>query len=82
MLIQHQRHLLKSSRPSETDRKKFKYGVIQEFLTLTQQLSDFGLAINSVPGFLWGGKLKPLQIGLLGIVSSLITIFKLLHIVP
>lgn len=46
------------------------------------QLSDFGLAINSIPGLLWGGKLKPRHTGLLGIISTAITLAKMLKLLP
>ena len=82
MLIQHRRHTINSGKPSDSDTMKFKRGMIQELLTLIQQLSDLGLAVNSLPGFLWGGKLKPRHTGFLGIVSTMITIAKLLRLVP
>lgn len=82
MLIQHRRHTLKSGGPSEADTMKFQRGMIQEILTLIQQLSDLGIAVNSLPGFMWGGKLKPRHTGLLGILSTSITIAKLLRLVP
>ena len=82
MLIQHRRHLIKSGRPSDLETMKFQQSLIQELLTLLQQLSDLGLAVNSLPGFLWGGKLKPRHTGFLGIVSTSITIAKLLRLVP
>ncbi|KAK4008189.1 peroxisomal membrane protein 11C [Daphnia magna] len=82
MLVQHRRHTINSGKPSDSDCMKFRRGIIQELLTLIQQLSDMGIAVNSIPGFLWGGKLKPRHIGLLGILSTIITIAKLLRLVP
>lgn len=82
MLIQHRRHTIKSGSLSDSETAKYQRGMIQELLTLIQQLSDLGLAVNSLPGFLWGGKLKPRHTGLLGIISTIITIAKLLRLVP
>lgn len=83
MLIQHKRHLMKSdNNMGNVDIVKFHRGMVQELLTLVQQLSDFGLAINSIPGLLWGGKLKPRHTGFLGMISSLVALAKLLKLVP
>ncbi len=82
MLIQHRRHTLHSGKPSENDVMKFRRGMLQELLSLIQQMSDMGVAVNSIPGFLWGGKLKPRHIGILGIVSTFISLAKLLRLVP
>ncbi|XP_046453421.1 peroxisomal membrane protein 11C-like [Daphnia pulex] len=82
MLIQHRRHTLHSGNPSDSDIMKFRRGMLQELLSLIQQMSDMGIAVNSIPGFLWGGKLKPRHIGILGIVSTFISLAKLLRLVP
>ena len=82
MLIQHRRHIIKAGKPTQSEQSNFQTGMTRELLTLVQQTSDFGLAVNSLPGFLWGGKLKPRHTGFLGIVSTLITIVKLLQLVP
>ena len=82
MLIQHRRHIIKAGKPTQSEQSNFQTGMTRELLTLVQQMSDFGLAVNSLPGFLWGGKLKPRHTGFLGIVSTLITIVKLLQLVP
>lgn len=82
-LIQHRRHSLKAGVLSEGDTTKFQKSMIQELLTLIQQMSDFGIAINGLgPGFLWGGKLRPRHIGLLGMTSTFITLCKILRLVP
>jgi hypothetical protein len=82
MLVQHRRHTMHSGKPSDSECMKFRRGMIQELLSLIQQMSDMGLAVNSIPGFLWGGKLKPRHTGFLGIVSTFISIAKLLRLVP
>ena len=83
MLIQHRRHIIKAGKPTPNEQLSFKTGMFKELLTLVQQMSDFGLAVNSLgPGFLWGGKLKPRHTGFLGIISTVITILKLLRLVP
>jgi len=82
MLIQHRRHIIKAGKPTQSEQSNFQTGMTRELLTLVQQMSDFGLAVNSLPGFLWGGKLKPRHTGFLGIVSTFITIVKLLQLVP
>jgi hypothetical protein len=83
MLIQHRRHIIKAGKPTQSEQSNFQTGITRELLNLVQQMADFGLAVNSLPGnFLWGGKLKPRHTGFLGIVSTLITIVKLLQLVP
>lgn len=83
MLIQHRRHTIESGNQlTESENSKFHTGILSQLLTLVQQLSDFGLAINAIPGFLWGGKLKPRHTGLLGIISTFINLCKMLRIVP
>jgi len=81
-LIQQKQLLTETGKDSETDTSQFYRRLYSELLNLIQQLSDFGVAVNNIPGLLWGGKLKPCHIGLLGIISSFISINKLLHIVP
>lgn len=83
MLIQHRRHIIQAGKPTPNEQLNFRTGMFKELLTLVQQISDFGLAVNSLgPGFLWGGKLKPRHTGFLGIISTVITILKLLRLVP
>ena len=81
-LIQQKQRLTETGKESETDISQFYHRLYSELLTLIQQLSDFGVAVNNIPGLLWGGKLKPRHIGLLGIISSFISINKLLQLVP
>lgn len=52
-------------------------------LTLIQSLSDLVNAVGWMPpGFLWGGRLPPLVVGLCGVVSSLIGLYKILPTKP
>jgi len=81
-LIQQKQHLNKTGKENESDTSQFYRRLFSELLNLIQQLSDFGVAVNNIKGLLWGGKLKPRHIGLLGIVSSFISINKLLHLLP
>jgi len=82
-LIHHKQHILKQAEgPTEADIKQYQRAIIQEVFTLVQQCSDLGMAVNGLPGLLWGGKLKPRHSGFLGIISSLIAILKLLNVVP
>ena len=83
LLIQHRRHLVKQGgRPSEIEIAKYQEGMVRELLTLTQQCADFGIAINSIQGLLWGGKLKPRHTAFLGIISSVVALAKLLKLAP
>ena len=48
-------------------------------LSLLQSLSDLMNAINWMPeGFLWSGKLSNFWVGLFGMISSLIGLYKIL----
>lgn len=48
-------------------------------LTLLQNLSDLVNAVQFLPrGFLWSGQLSPLIVGIMGIISSTIGLYKLL----
>ena len=81
-LIQQKQRLTETEKNSEKDISQFYRRLYSELLNLIQQSSDFGVAVNNIPGLLWGGKLKPCPIGLLGIISSFISINKLLQLVP
>jgi len=81
-LIQQKQRLTETEKNSEKDISQFYRRLYSELLNLIQQSSDFGVAVNNIPGLLWGGKLKPCHIGLLGIISSFISINKLLQLVP
>lgn len=83
MLIQQRRRSVDSGcRPSDIEISKYQTGMLSQLFALIQQLSDFGLAINSIPGFLWGGKLQPRHSALLGIISTFINLCKMLKFLP
>ncbi|XP_044541319.1 peroxisomal membrane protein 11C [Gracilinanus agilis] len=67
----------KSSKSFRREKKMIETQVKSEILSLLSNLADLANAIHWLPpGFLWAGQFPPWLVGLMGTVSSLISVYQ------
>ncbi|XP_014280201.1 peroxisomal membrane protein 11C isoform X1 [Halyomorpha halys] len=79
MLLRNLKNLVKPSHlnSGEAVLRRLRQAQLSELLTAARCFLDFIHAVHWLPtGFLWAGKLRQWHIGLLGVVSSLISIYQ------
>ncbi|XP_007532898.1 peroxisomal membrane protein 11C [Erinaceus europaeus] len=70
-------------RPPRSPRKVLETQVLAELLSLLSNVADLAISVHWLPrGLLWSGRLPPWLLGLLGTISSLLTIYQAVWFEP